>query len=234
MQGWKGNIKKNKLTPLFFFFTAIFISCLIVSNIIAVKLINIFGLVLPAAIIIFPITYIFGDILTEVYGYKMARLVIWLGFFSNLIVVVFIKIAEVIPPAQFWDAQQAYSRILGYTPRILTASFIAYLVGEFLNSFVLSKMKIWTKGRFLWTRTIGSTLVGQLADSGVFITIAFIGKLPLLVLFKIIITQWLFKVSYEALVTPFTYLVVGFLKRKEKIDTFDLDTNFNPLRLFEI
>ncbi len=229
------NTEKSKpLTPLFFLFTSIFISCLVVSNIIAVKLVKIFTLVLPAAIIVFPITYIFGDVLTEVYGYRRARLVIWLGFFSNLLVVIFIKLGEWLPSAPFWKFQDSYTRILGYTPRLLVASFSAYLIGEFLNSFVLSKIKILTKGRFLWIRTIGSTVVGQLADSTVFITIAFVGEVQLPVLFRIIVTQWMFKVVYEAIATPFTYTVVGFLKKKEKMDVYDYNTNFNPLRIFEI
>ncbi len=225
---------ESKLTPLFFFISSIFISSLIVSNIIAVKIIDIFGLILPAAVIVFPVTYIFGDILTEVYGYRKARFVIWLGFFSNLIVVLFIKLAEVLPSASFWGKEKAYSAILGYTPRLLIASFLAYLAGELLNSFVLSKMKILTRGKYLWTRTIGSTVVGQLADSGIFITIAFAGTVPWLVLIRMVVVQWLFKVLYETLATPLTYMVVIILKRKEKIDTFDYKTEFNPLKIFDI
>ena len=225
---------ESKLTPLFFFISSIFISSLIVSNIIAVKIIDIFGLILPAAVIVFPVTYIFGDILTEVYGYRKARFVIWLGFFSNLIVVLFIKLAEVLPSASFWGKEKAYSAILGYTPRLLIASFLAYLAGELLNSFVLSKMKILTRGKYLWTRTIGSTVVGQLADSGIFITIAFAGTVPWIVLIRMVVVQWLFKVLYETLATPLTYMVVIILKRKEKIDTFDYKTEFNPLKIFDI
>lgn len=223
-------MRNRKFSPLFLLSTAIFITCLLISNIIAVKLIRVFGLTLPAAIIVFPITYIFGDVLTEVYGYSRARMVIWLGFFCNLIMVVFIKLGEVLPSASFWQYQEAYRHILGYTPRLLLASFLAYLVGEFLNSLILSKMKILTQGRFLWTRTIGSTLLGQFGDSSVFITIAFINTVPGGVLLKIIITQWLFKISYEALATPLTYLIVGTLKRFEKIDTFDYQTDYNPLK----
>ena len=141
-------------------------------------MVSVFGLVLPAAIVIFPISYIFGDVLTEVYGYRQARRVIWLGFGCNLIAVVAIWLGQVLPAASFWDGQAAYERILGYTPRLLIASFLAYLVGEFANSFVLAKMKIVTNGRWLWTRTIGSTLVGQGLDSLVFITLAFVGTIP--------------------------------------------------------
>ena len=213
----------------FVFVVAIFITCLITANIAAVKLIEVFRFVLPAGTIIFPISYIFGDVLTEVYGYRQARRVIWLGFFCNFIVVVAIWIGQVLPPASFWDGQKAYERILGYTPRLLVASFLAYLVGEFANSFVLAKMKIATKGRWLWTRTIGSTLVGEGFDSLVFMTLAFAGTMPAGALLSAILTQWLVKSAYEAVVTPLTYIVVNFLKRREGLDVFDYDTRFNPL-----
>ena len=213
----------------FLLVVALFITCLIAANIMAVKLINFFGLVLPAAIIIFPVSYILGDILTEVYGYRQARQVIWLGFLCNLIVVSAIYLGQIIPAASFWDGQAAYERILGYTPRILVASFLAYLVGEFSNSFVLAKMKIATRGRHLWTRTIGSTLVGQGLDSLVFITLAFAGTIPSSALFSAIITQWLVKTMYEAAVTPATYRVVNILKKREGMDVFDHETRFNPL-----
>ena len=217
----------------FVLITALFITCLITANIIAVKLVSVLGLVVPAAIIIFPLSYIFGDVLTEVYGYRQARRVIWLGFFCNLIAVVAIWVGQVLPAASFWDGQAAYERILGYTPRLLVASFLAYLVGEFANSFVLAKMKIATQGRWLWTRTIGSTLVGQGLDSLVFITLAFVGTIPLAGLASAIVTQWLAKSIYEAAVTPLTYGVVNFLKRQEGLDVYDYDTRFNPLLVTE-
>jgi len=217
----------------FLLVASIFITCLITSNIIAVKLINIFGLLLPAAILIFPISYIFGDVLTEVYGYRQARQVIWLGFFCNLITVVAIWLGQILPAASFWDGQAAYERILGYTPRLLGASFLAYLVGEFANSFVLAKMKIATQGRWLWTRTIGSTLVGQGLDSVVFMTLAFAGTIPLTGLANAIVVQWLSKSGYEAIATPLTYGAVTFLKKKEGLDAFDDDTQFNPLLIGE-
>lgn len=217
----------------FLLVASIFITCLITSNIIAVKLIDIFGLVLPAAILIFPISYIFGDVLTEVYGYRQARRVIWLGFFCNLITVVAIWLGQILPAASFWDGQAAYERILGYTPRLLGASFLAYLVGEFANSFVLAKMKIATQGRWLWTRTIGSTLVGQGLDSVVFMTLAFSGTIPLTGLANAIVVQWLSKSGYEAIATPLTYGAVNFLKKKEGLDAFDYDTQFNPLLIRE-
>jgi len=208
---------------------SLFITCLITANIIAVKLITVFGLVLPAAVIVFPISYILGDVLTEVYGYRQARSVIWLGFACNLVLVIAVWLGGLLPAATFWDGQAAYTRILGYTPRILVASFLAYLVGEFSNSFVLAKLKIATSGRHLWTRTIGSTLVGQGLDSMVFITLAFAGTIPFSGLLSAIITQWLVKTAYEAAVTPLTYKAVNFLKRREGLDVYDYDTRFNPL-----
>jgi len=228
-QDQQANDTHPKHSHWFVVLVALFITCLITANIIAVKLISIFGLVVPAAIIIFPISYILGDVLTEVYGYRQARRVIWLGFFCNLILVVAIWLGQLLPAASFWDGQTAYERILGYTPRILAASFLAYLLGEFSNSFVLAKMKIATNGRWLWTRTIGSTLVGQALDSLVFITLAFVGTIPLAALVSAILTQWLGKSMYEAAVTPLTYKVVNFLKRYEGLDVYDYDTQFNPL-----
>jgi hypothetical protein len=221
----------QRYSPCFVISVAVFITCLITANITAVKLIKVFGLVLPAAIVIFPISYIFGDILTEVYGYSQARRVIWLGFLCNLMAVVAIWLGQVLPPASFWNGQTAYERILGYTPRLLLASFLAYLVGEFANSFVMAKMKIATRGRWLWTRTIGSTLVGEGLDSLVFITFAFAGEIPISGLASVIVTQWLAKSAYEAAVTPLTYVAVRFLKQREGIDVYDYDTRFNPLLL---
>jgi uncharacterized integral membrane protein (TIGR00697 family) len=222
--------------------TAVFVTCLIVSNIIAVKLVAIGPFFLPAAIIIFPIAYIFGDVLTEVYGYARARQVIWIGFACNLLAVIAIWIGGQLPAATFWaagvyetpeESQQAFEAILGFAPRLLAASFVAYLFGEFLNSFVLAKMKLATHGRLLWTRTIGSTLVGQLADSAIFILLAFVGAVPAGTLGRLILTQWLVKSAYEALATPLTYTVVNYLKRVENQDYYDYDTNFNPLAVTE-
>ena len=208
---------------------ALFIATLIASNIVAVKLIVVWGQVLPAAIVIFPLSYIIGDVLTEVYGYRQARRAIWLGFMSNLVVVVAIVIAGALPAAGFWKGQEAFDAILGQTPRILAASFAAYLVGEFANAYVLAKLKIATEGRMLWLRTIGSTLIGQGLDSAIFITIAFAGIMPGGVLVELIVVQWLVKSAYEAVATPLTYGAVGFLKRKEGVDVYDRETRFNPL-----
>jgi hypothetical protein len=224
---------------------SIFVTCLVISNLIAVKLAY-FGtspllgpLFLPVAVIIFPVSYIFGDILTEVYGYARARQVIWIGFACNLLAVLAIWIGGRLPAAPFWnagiyasstDAQAAYEAILGFSPRLLIASFMAYLAGEFLNSFVLAKLKIATAGRWLWVRTLSSTLVGQLADSALFITIAFGGMIPAPALAQMVITQWIFKSAFEAVATPLTYAAVNFLKRTEQADPYDRDTNFSPFR----
>jgi len=208
---------------------SIFVTCLITANIIAVKLIFLFGFLVPAGIIVFPLSYLFGDVLTEVYGYGAARRVIWLGFACNLLAVIAIYLGGLAPAAPFWHNQAAYETILGFTPRLLLASFIAYLVGEFTNSFVLAKLKIATKGRWLWTRTIGSTLLGEGIDTIIFISIAFWGIIPSQLILTAILTQWAFKVLYEVIATPFTYLVVGFLKRREGLDTYDYQTNFSPL-----
>ena len=208
---------------------AILVTCLITSNIIATKIISVSGLILTAAIVIFPVSYIIGDVLTEVYGYARARQVIWLGFLGNLIAVIAIWLGGLLPAAAFWEHQAAYDVILGAAPRILVASFLAYLVGEFTNSYVLAKMKIAMGGRRLWVRTIGSTLVGQGLDSVIFVVVAFAGILPVDALAIAIVTQWLVKSVYEAVATPFTYAVVGYLKRKDGIDAYDTDTRFNPL-----
>jgi queuosine precursor transporter len=207
---------------------ALFVASLLTANIIAVKLIQIGPLVLPAGVVVFPISYILGDILTEVYGYKWARRAIWLGFVGNLVAVIAIVLAGVLPAPPFWTDQAAFDTILGFAPRLLVASFVAYLVGEFANSTVLAKMKIWTQGRHLWARTIGSTVVGQGLDSLVFIIIAFGGIMAPAAVITAILSQWLFKTAYEVLATPLTYLVVNRLKRVEGVDAYDVDTNLNP------
>ncbi len=216
---------------VFVVIVAVFVTCLITANVIAVKLIDLFGWIVPAGVLIFPLSYVTGDVLTEVYGYRQARRVIWLGFICNAVVVVAVWLGQILPPAGFWDGQTAYERILGYTPRLLVASFAAYLVGEFTNSFVLAKMKVATRGRWLWMRTIGSTLVGQGLDSIVFIVLAFAGSMPGMVLAAAVVTQWLVKTTYEVAATPLTYAVVGYLKRREGVDVYDHETSFNPLSI---
>ena len=201
------------LTPAFMLVIAGFITSLLVANIIAVKLIEVGPWIMPAGVIIFPVSYILGDVLTEVYGYRRARQVIWLGFACNLLAVLAIALAQALPPAGFWDGQAAFERILGYAPRLLLASFLAYLAGEFANAYILARMKILTRGRWLWTRTIGSTLVGQLLDSAVFIAVAFAGVLPPEALLTAILVQWLAKSAYETAATPLTYWVVNVRRR---------------------
>jgi len=211
--------------------TGIFVTCLIVSNIIVAKIVSVGGIVMSAAIVIFPVSYIFGDILTEVYGYARSRQIIWIGFACNALAVLAIQAGSLLPAADFWDGQAAYERILGYTPRILVASLIAYLAGEFVNSFVLAKMKILTKGRWLWSRTITSTLFGQAFDTVVFTIIAFAGVLTIEAMISITIVEWALKSAYEAFATPVTYATVNYLKRTEQVDHYDYTTDFNPLKV---
>ena len=200
--------------------TAFFVTALIVSNIIAVKLVEVSGRVFPAGLVIFPLAYVLGDVLTEVYGIRSARRVIWLGFACNLLALGAIQVAIHLPAADFWqDNQAAYDQILGTTWRLFLASLAAYIVGELANAYVLAYMKGATGGRWLWTRTIGSTIVGEGLDSIIFITIAFAGTGAALV--NPIVTTWLIKVGWETLATPFTYWVVGYLKRAEGIDVYD-------------
>ncbi len=230
-------MKSYRFFPLV---TAVFVTALIVSNIIAVKQIQIGPFKLTAALLIFSISYIFGDVLTEVYGYAKARQVIWIGFGCNLLAVFAFITAGMLPASSTWilpgfstpqASQSAYDAILGYTPLILAASFAAYLAGEFLNSFVLAKMKVWTAGRYLWTRTIGSTFVAQVADTGIFVGILALGGLVAPGdVGAIILGEWLSKVLYEVLATPVTYQVVNWLKRKENEDYFDRGTNFTPFK----
>ena len=210
---------------------ALFVTCLLTANTISAKLIVVAGIVLPAGIVIFPLSYVLGDVLTEVWGYAVARRVIWLGFACNVLTVVAIWIAGELPAAPFGASQFAYDEVLGQTPRILVASFVAYLFGEFANAFVLAKLKVATRGRYLWIRTIGSTVIGQALDSAVFVTLAFAGTMPGAVLGGVIAGQWIAKVLYEAAGTPLVYAVVGWLKSRERVDTFDYDTDFNPVRL---
>ncbi len=223
---------------------ALFVTTLIVSNIASsAKIVDwgirLFGLRLAfdAGTILFPLSYIFGDILTEVYGYRRSRRVIWTGFVCLALSAWVFWLVRIWPGDPEWEryaGQQAYEAILGGMSHggIVLASLLGYWSGEFTNSFVLAKMKILTRGRYLWTRTIGSTLVGQLVDTGVFVAIASLaGVFPWTLFATLVFTNYLFKVSVEALMTPVTYLVVGALKRLEQEDYYDYDTSFNPFRL---
>jgi uncharacterized integral membrane protein (TIGR00697 family) len=199
---------------------AFFVTALVVSNIIAVKLVEISGRVFPAGLVIFPLSYLLGDVLTEVYGIRAARRVIWLGFACNLLVVGAIQAAIHLPAADFWEQNQgAYDQILGTTWRLFLASLAAYVVGELANAYVLAAMKGVTGGRFLWTRTIGSTIVGEGLDSAIFVSIAFAGTGAALA--NPIITTWLIKVGWETAATPLTYAIVTYLKRSEGVDAYD-------------
>jgi uncharacterized integral membrane protein (TIGR00697 family) len=222
---------QRAISPRLLLVAGLFVATLVTSNIIAVKLAALGPFTVPAAIVIFPLAYLFGDVLTEVWGYATARMVIWTGFAANIVVVCFIAIAVAVPSSPAYPNGDAYSAILGMTPRIVIASLVAYLCGEFLNSFVLAKLKIATRGRMLWMRTIGSTLLGQGLDTVIFISIAFAGVLPFPVLRTVIRDQWILKVLYEIVATPLTYAVVTWLKRREGVDTYDRDTNFSPLAL---
>lgn len=211
---------------------ALFVTALITANIVAVKIVDVGGLQIPAGTItLFPLAYIFGDVLTEVYGYARARQVIWLGFACNALAVGAILLSGALPAAGFWQDQAAYDTILGFTWRLLLASFAGYLVGEFVNSFVLARLKLLTRGRWLWSRTISSTVFGQFFDTGIFILVAFTGVIPDNELGRTFLTAWLVKVAYETLATPLTYLVVGLLKNADRSDHYDQNTNFNPFRL---
>ncbi len=205
-----------------------FVSVLLISNIASTKIVNLGWFTFDAGTLLFPLSYIFGDILTEVYGYKKTREVIWLGFFAALMMAAVFMIVGKLPGAADWNNQAAYDAILGVTPRIVIASLIAYMCGSFSNSFILTKMKIWLKGKYLWMRTIGSTIVGELVDSSLFILIAFLGVLPPSLLLTLIVSNYVFKTLIEVLFTPVTYKVVKFLKKNENEDYYDTDTNFNP------
>ena len=183
-----------------------------------------------AGVLFFPVSYIIGDVLTEIYGYANARRVIWTGFAALLFMAFMAAVVVALPPAAEWPGQEAYEFVFGNSWRIVLASMVAFWAGEFANSFVLARMKVWTRGRLLWTRTIGSTVVGQGLDSLIFYPLAFYGLAgwPIEQLWQIVISQWLIKTAWEALLTPVTYLVVGFLKRREGVEVFDTDTDFSP------
>ncbi len=208
--------------------TVSFVSVLLISNIASTKIVDLKWFVFDAGTLLFPLSYIFGDILTEVYGYKQSRKVVWMGFAMALLMSVVFIIVGKLPPASDWGNQAAYDAILGLTPRIVFASLIAFFVGEFSNSYILAKLKILTKGKWLWMRTIGSTIIGELLDTTLFIIIAFYGVLPSSLLLTLIVSNYLFKAGLEIIFTPITYKVVNFLKKKENEDYYDTDTNFNP------
>ena len=214
--------------------TVSFVVVLLLSNIVAVKPVRILDFLrldLDSGTLMFPISYIFGDVLVEVYGYARSRRVIWMGFGFNLLAALLFWVIVMLPPSPEWKMQEAFAMILGQTPRIVVGSLIAFWCGEFVNSYVMAKMKIWTGGRYLWTRTISSTMVGQAVDTVLFQTIAFAGVWETGLLLRVIVWNYTAKVLYEALATPLTYAVVGFLKKAEQEDYYDYDTDFNPFAL---
>ena len=209
----------------------LFVAVLLISNVASSKILDLGPFTFDGGTILFPISYIFGDILTEVYGYKASRRVIWTGFAAALLMSLTFILVGKLPPAADWGNQDAYEKILGLTPRIVIASLVAYFAGEFSNSFTLAKMKILTRGKWLWSRTIGSTVIGEGVDTLLFVMIAFYGVLPESLLVSVIISNYIFKVGFEVILTPLTYLVVKFLKRNEDVDIYDYKTNFNPFTL---
>jgi uncharacterized integral membrane protein (TIGR00697 family) len=218
----------------FDFMMAAFVTILLLSNVIGAG--KVAKIDLPvigdwpfgAGILFFPLGYLLGDILTEVYGYARARRCVWAGFAAMLFMALMSWVVVSLPPAADWHGQAAYEQVFGQVPRIVLASVIAFWIGEFANSYVMARMKVWTQGRHLWTRTVGSTVVGQAVDSIVFYPLAFVGVWPLSQVAEVAATNWALKVSWEVILTPLTYAVVGFLKRAEGVDVFDKRTNFTP------
>jgi queuosine precursor transporter len=225
---------KNSVSVLFMFAGILFATCLLISNILATKILMIGPWAAPAGVLIFPIAYILNDVITEVWGFRKARLIIWTGFAVNVLAVLFFTVGIVVPGAPFWQNQDAFSTILGNTPRIVAASLSAYLVGSFLNAFVMSRMKVMTGGKGFSGRAILSTVIGESADSLIFISIAFAGIFPVGVLVTMIFTQAMLKTVYEILILPITVWVVGFVKRVEGVDTFDTNLSYNLFRVKEI
>jgi uncharacterized integral membrane protein (TIGR00697 family) len=216
-------------------FTVVFVVMLLISNIIAGKIVSIGGMIIPAAVFLFPFTYIFGDIITEVYGYEADRKRIWMGFFSNLLMIVTFMFIVALPYPAFWKNQDAFATVLGQVPRIVAASLVSYWVGSFLNSYIMSKMKIWLRtfdknDKLLFIRTIGSTLAGEGADTVMFIFLAFIGTMPVETVFTLMLTQFCFKVGIEIVMTPATYFIVAKVKKIENEDVIGAET-YNPMKL---
>ena len=212
----------------------LFVAVLLISNVAASKLVEFFGFPFDGGTLLFPLSYIFGDILTEVYGYARARRVIWLGFVGNILAALTFAVVAALPAATVWPHQEAFQTILGVVPRIVLASMIAYLAGKFSNSYILAKLKLKTRGRLLWLRTIGSTLVGEGIDTLIFVVIAFGGTIPAHDLYLMIAFNYMFKCGTEIAFTPVTYLVVNFLKRAEGVDVYDTKTRFNPFLFFRL
>ena len=211
--------------------TAAFVAVLLISNVASTKIVQMGPFSFDGGTILFPLAYIFGDILTEVYGYHRSRRVIWTGFFWIALAAAIFALVDVLPPAKGWELQGSFHSILGQTPRIVLASLLAYFAGEFSNSFLLAKLKVLTAGKNLWLRTISSTLLGEAIDTFIFLWVAFWGVLPTDLLYQVAVSNYVFKVGVEACFTPITYRIVNWLKRTEHEDFFDRGTNFNPFKV---
>ena len=211
--------------------TTTFVVVLLVSNLVAQKICKIGPFDVSGAILLFPITYIFGDVFTEVYGFAASRRAIWLGTFGTALLYAMGVLVISLPGAPGWKNQQAFQIVFGFLPRIQTASLIAFWAGDFANSYTMARMKLLTNGRMLWTRTVGSTVVGQAVDTTLVILLTFAGKYQATTLLNMIVTGYLLKVAYEVFATPLTYAVVGALKKAEDADAFDRNEDFNPFRL---
>ena len=223
--------ESKTVSKLFMCIGIVFVTCLLLSNLVAGKMWAVTeNITLPAAVILFPLTYIIGDVFTEVYGFKKARTVIWLGFACSFFAVMIYLVTIALPHPGYWENQDAYATVMGTTPRVAIASFAGYLFGEFSNSIILSKMKVATKGKNLWMRTILSTVVGEGMDSVIFIMISFWGTMDNSVVLQMILFQYLFKVGYEVLFTPVTYLVVKTIKKAEGIDVYDEGIKYNIVK----
>ncbi|HZU28859.1 MAG TPA: queuosine precursor transporter [Bryobacteraceae bacterium] len=207
---------------------AIFVVVLLISNLVGQKICALGPFRISGAQLLFPMTYIFGDVFTEVYGYAASRRAIWIGFFASGLLAIMGLIAVALPPAPEWHNQAAFATVFDFIPRLIVASLLAFWCGEFANSYVMAKMKILTGGRRLWTRTVGSTVVGQAVDTIVVMSVAFAGSTSTSAILRLIASAYLGKVAYEVLATPLTYAVVNGLKRAEGLDPFDYDTNFSP------
>jgi len=210
--------------------TTAFVVILLISNLVAQKVCQIGPIAMSGAVLLFPITYIFGDVFTEVYGFAASRRAIWMGFFGTALLYAMGAIVIALPAAPDWKNQQAFATVFGVIPRILAASLIAFWAGEFANSYTMARLKLLTNGRKLWTRTIGSTVVGQAVDTVLVITLTFAGTVGVSTLARIIVSGYLLKVAYEVIATPVTYLVINWLKRAEQSDVFDHHESFNPFR----
>jgi uncharacterized integral membrane protein (TIGR00697 family) len=208
-----------------------FVACLLMSNVAAAKLFSLGPAVFTCGILIFPLSYIFGDILTEVYGYTRTRRIIWLGMLANVLLVATLQISVSLPPAPGWLLQDAFAAVHAVVPRIVIASLVAYAIGEFANSMVISQLKVRMQGRKLWFRSIASTVVGQFLDSALFVAIAFGGIMPISILLAAVISSWIFKIAYEVVIYPLTFVCIKTLKRLEGVEHFDVHTDYNPLRL---